>query len=408
MSYALRVERKYQFFQDLPEEEFRALKADILARGVMVAIETDEEGNVLDGHQRARAVLELEAEGHRVDYRVMVRPGLSEEDRWAHALSLNFQRRQLTMQERAVIAVDIRRRFAWSTTRIAGVVGVNQSTVSRWLSGVPDLPDHVEGEDGRVYRAEVWGGVSAGARDVSAALAAAGTIGGQGRTVDVRRALVLARQSRLDGGLVEVRPDEHFGTGEVELRIGPLTEALSDLPENSVDLILTDPPYPQEYIRNWWELAELAFRVLKPGKLLVAYCGHRWMREYWEALSTYLNYAWMGGLFFGQSGPSVHERKMFSGWRPILMFSKGDWEPLRWTKDAWYGEGSEKELHPWQQSLGTFLELVEAHSDPGDLVVDPFLGSGTTAVAAFRNGRRFVGCDVDAGAVAVARERLGF
>lgn len=415
--FPLRLEKTYQLFDDLGDEQFQGLKADILARGVLVDIEVDEDGLVLDGHQRARAVLALQAEGHRPRYGIKVRAGLTEDDKWAHSISMNFQRRQLNMIERRALAAEIRRRFAWSTGRIGAILGVNQSTVVRWLDGVSGLPEHVVGEDGRTYRSAVWGAVTATSDTVTDALRAAQTLGAHERSVDVRRALVLARQARLEDKYVELPPDHPArvaedaridGAAMLELRIGPLTEALADLPDASVDLVLTDPPYPHEFLPQWDELGALARRVLKPGRLLVAYCGHRWLNRCWDALSAHLEYAWLGGMFFGGAGPSVHDRRIFSGWRPILMFSNGDWVPHRWTKDAWYGEGAEKDLHPWQQSVGTFLELIEAHTDAGQVVVDPFLGSGTTAVAASRLGRRFVGCDVDEGAVNVATRRLGF
>ena len=63
-------------------------------------------------------------------------------------------------------------------------------------------------------------------------------------------------------------------------------------------------------------------------------------------------------------------------------------------------------LHPTQKPLAFMCDLVVKHSNPGDLVIDPFLGAGTTAVAAAMHGRRFAGCDKDAGYVAVAEKRL--
>jgi DNA modification methylase len=45
-------------------------------------------------------------------------------------------------------------------------------------------------------------------------------------------------------------------------------------------------------------------------------------------------------------------------------------------------------------------------SEPGELIIDPFLGSGTTAVAAVLEGRRFLGCDIDPGCVETTRRRL--
>ena len=63
-------------------------------------------------------------------------------------------------------------------------------------------------------------------------------------------------------------------------------------------------------------------------------------------------------------------------------------------------------MHPTQKPLPLFEDLVRKHSNAGDLVVDPFLGSGTTGVAAVRNSRRFVGCDLDVNYVKIAHERI--
>jgi len=53
-----------------------------------------------------------------------------------------------------------------------------------------------------------------------------------------------------------------------------------------------------------------------------------------------------------------------------------------------------KRMHPTQKPEQIFSELVLKHSNYGDLVIDPFMGSGTTGVAAVKNGRLFAGCDI--------------
>ena len=67
---------------------------------------------------------------------------------------------------------------------------------------------------------------------------------------------------------------------------------------------------------------------------------------------------------------------------------------------------SEKTAHPTQKPEELLRRLVLASSDPGDLVVDPFCGSGTTLVVAERHGRRWRGADADARYIGIARERL--
>lgn len=403
----------YQLLRDLDTEAFEGLVADIAERGVLVPIEVDENGNVLDGHQRTRAVALLRERGHTVHVPFQVRSGLSEDDKYAHALSINLQRRQLSLDERRELAIDVRRRFQWSTARIGGILGVHQSTVVRWLQNVPDLPTHVTGEDGRVYRSQTWGAIQTSERELPAALQAAQTIGGRATSVDVKRALVLARTARLNGPApyYEYPTDHPIRPGDpafaVELREGPLLEALADLPDESVDLILTDPPYPYEFIHVWSELGQLAARVLTARGALIAYTGHRYLDECLDRLREHgLRYHWMGAVLHAGSSRSVQDTRVFTQWRPVLWLSRFSWDPPRWTQDHLVSHEREKNDHEWQQSLGPFLQYVEAFSDHGQLVVDPFLGSGTTGVAATRMGRRFVGCDVDPGAVRVARERI--
>ena len=62
--------------------------------------------------------------------------------------------------------------------------------------------------------------------------------------------------------------------------------------------------------------------------------------------------------------------------------------------------------YPTQKPLALLERIVLAASQPGETVLDPFLGSGTTAVAALSHGRRFRGCDLSADAVASAQARV--
>ena len=92
--------------------------------------------------------------------------------------------------------------------------------------------------------------------------------------------------------------------------------------------------------------------------------------------------------------------------KPLLFLSNGPYKPDKWFADTVQGSGPEKDCHVWQQGVKEAAQFIEALTEPGELVLDPFLGSGTTAVAAKGLGRRFRGCDVDPEAVAVARGRV--
>jgi site-specific DNA-methyltransferase (adenine-specific) len=85
---------QFQFLPDLSPEQFSSLKADIAQRGVLIPVEVDETGAVLDGHHRVRAWRELRDEGLLVpSYPRVVRFLPDEESKIVHALRLNLSRR---------------------------------------------------------------------------------------------------------------------------------------------------------------------------------------------------------------------------------------------------------------------------------------------------------------------------
>lgn len=63
-------------------------------------------------------------------------------------------------------------------------------------------------------------------------------------------------------------------------------------------------------------------------------------------------------------------------------------------------------LHPWQKPTSLLEKLIKIYSNPGDLIFDPFMGSGTTGVAAQQNKRNFWGMEIDPATFQVAQERL--
>jgi hypothetical protein len=183
-----------------------------------------------------------------------------------------------------------------------------------------------------------------------------------------------------------------------------------DIAANSVDAIICDPPYTDEMIPLWSDLSAFAARVLKPGRLLACYCGKLRQPKEMERLAEHLEYVWIGATVLRGRHTKIHTIKI-NGWhRPWLLYSNGTYLPRAWIKDTLIAAESagEKGLadHPWQQAEGPIRELIRMLTLPGELVCDPFLGSGTTAAAAIAEHRRFVGSDIDAGGVAMTLERL--
>jgi hypothetical protein len=145
------MREKYQVMPALPDDEYQALKADIAARGVQVAIETDEYGNTLDGHHRQRACRELGIN----DYPTVVRSGLSEAEKLTHARKANLLRRHLTQeQRRALLADELRGDPQRSNRQIGAALGIDHKTVGaarERLGSTGEIPqlDKTTGGDGK-------------------------------------------------------------------------------------------------------------------------------------------------------------------------------------------------------------------------------------------------------------------
>lgn len=141
---------KYQLLPPLSDDEYAALEASIIANGVLVPVEYDENGDILDGHHRVAICESLGL----VDWPRFVRKGLSEADKRKLARELNVSRRHLsTAQKQTVIADQLRDTPSISARAIAAMVGVDHKTVSavrkRMVEG-GEIPHHeeIEGRDG--------------------------------------------------------------------------------------------------------------------------------------------------------------------------------------------------------------------------------------------------------------------
>lgn len=182
----------------------------------------------------------------------------------------------------------------------------------------------------------------------------------------------------------------------IDLRHGDFRETLKDL-DGTVDAIITDPPYPEEFIPLFDGLGEIAERVLKPGGICAAMVGQSYLPQIVEALGKHLNYHWtLAYLTPGGQAVQLWQRKVNTFWKPVLIYVKGEYAG-DWLGDVTKSDvnDNDKQHHHWGQSESGMADLIGRLSKPDQLICDPFLGGGTTAVVAHDMGRRFVGCDVD-------------
>ncbi|MBT9164370.1 MAG: Modification methylase DpnIIB [candidate division WS2 bacterium] len=247
--------------------------------------------------------------------------------------------------------------------------------------------------------------------------------------------------------LAEQLKDEVFYQEDDGLLVrGDCLDILPMLPENSVDLVLTDPPYNVRWksaielhgrkammhfadeVKKGWDnvcLKEL-YRTIFPhfDKLLkvngsvllftsqegVGYAKDEGMKNgldmkcqmIWEKLNP---------------PPQVRKKNYLSTFECIIWLA-------RWEKKCNFTfnfgaqnemknifrfplcQGQERTAHPTQKPQELIKKLLLIHSNEGDIVLDPFLGSGTTAVACKQLGRRFIGCDINAKYCEIAKKRI--
>lgn len=170
-----------------------------------------------------------------------------------------------------------------------------------------------------------------------------------------------------------------------------------DVEDESVNLILTDPPYPKKHLPLWEGLGEFAARVLKSDGWLVTYAGSYHLPDELAPLNRRLSWRWLLGARHGGKTQRVLHRGVYNRFKPILVFSKGAKEPKNAPIEdlLWIGDEEGKGRHPWGQSAAESEKLILAYTHPEELVCDPFVGGGTVLLASMLNGRRSIGAEID-------------
>lgn len=209
---------------------------------------------------------------------------------------------------------------------------------------------------------------------------------------------------------------------------GDALDVLASLEPGSVAAIVTDPPYgiayhsnyykdknPHEPIANDWNFQigtylDVAERALKPGGAIYLFTRWDvypiWAREVPPSLSlknaiVWKKDNWSSGDLTGNFG-NQYEIAMF------LTKGRHRLRGKRWPNVWDFPRIPAKKLRmPAEKPVGLYERCILSSSDPGDLIIDTFCGSGTAAEAAIAAGRRFLCCDMDPKMVAMSRERVG-
>lgn len=231
-------------------------------------------------------------------------------------------------------------------------------------------------------------------------------------------------------------------------------DLLATLPDDSIDLVLTDPPYfigfdgGQGWDSQWKTEAEYldwcqrwtveCARVLKPGRMLIVWgtlktdtflrykldvlnqipslvgqneiiWSYNWGGRTKKNFARKHEYAWCyskGESFLFNADDVRVTRKMKSSMRKNAEQAKGTIPTSVWEKNNHTMSKDFVNWHPTTKNVEVLQRMILAYTNPGDTVLDIFLGSGSTAVAALRTGRKVVGSETDAGYFDKMQERI--
>lgn len=229
---------------------------------------------------------------------------------------------------------------------------------------------------------------------------------------------------------------------------GDCRELMPQFPAGIADAVITDPPYGDTSLL--WDKqcvgwTDHLMRVMKPNASVWVFCSMRFASELWRNLEGIgLTYA-QEIVWEKQNGSSFHADRFRRVHEFAIQFYRGAWANVykdpqytydarpktvrRKTRPAHTGhidnghyvseDGGPRLMrsvlevsnehgrafHPTQKPLGILAPLIAYSVPPGGVVLDPFMGSGTTGIAARRLGRHFVGCENNPECIDMQTER---
>lgn len=215
-------------------------------------------------------------------------------------------------------------------------------------------------------------------------------------------------------------------------------EGLKEIPDKSVDLVVTDPPYfltmghagSLDNVRASTDMvnSNRAFNDLAIAKPFYSQLFREFRRVLKDDGAFYYFTDWRGYAFYfpimaaelpvrnmivwdKKSGPGsyytfAHELVIFGTWRAKLKNPGGTniWRMPSFASGAKKTDG--EKVHPTQKPVALIEKMIIDSTDPGAVVLDTFMGSGTTAVACLRTGRNYIGFELDEKYHAIAQQRI--
>jgi len=202
--------------------------------------------------------------------------------------------------------------------------------------------------------------------------------------------------------------------GLVRLYQGDARTFLVGLPDGCVDLVLTDPPYVFDrggtYFRDWFadlpdgawpEVLTQCYRVLRDDRHAYVICDRRTEDVFVDAAES-AGFRYLRTIIWNKGTPALGQGVYRSQYEVVLLLSKGTraGNSRKLGDVLTYPRVMTRGHYPTEKPVRLLTALIEQSTRPGEVVLDPFCGSGSTGRAARELGRRGLLCDVDAAAAA--------
>lgn len=407
---------RFTFFRDvlppLTGEQYRATKASIEDGTWAGRLVTDEIGRLLYGHDTYAAFLALGVPPRHV-FVVKVGDRTAEEVRSLMLLwrfcdggPLNREQMQAAIRDQLKLTPD------WSDRAVARLLGTTDKTVGRVRAEMVETAEipQFEHRGGR--------GVTTGiplmfahdrgqARRYGRLLA--GTAALEGKTLakrTVQRKKYLQERGRMARLGAEMATPSNIHLFDCDFRdLGDRLRGLGIAP-GTVDLVWADPPWDAASTGLYPTLAAFAREWLKPGGLLGVYPGTLFKDEANDELRRHFLKVGEMAVLNAEAGSNTAVCYLHTTYQPILLFSQGEPGRTLGFSDSCKAPKEEKKFHPWQRTLAETVHWLSRLADPGQVVIDPFGGGFTTAVACLKIGLQCVSCDIKEENVAVGKYRL--
>lgn len=380
--------------------EFEELKNDIAANGLHEPVILCD-GKILDGRNRYRAAAEVGVEPKYIHYQGS--------DPLGYVVSLNLRRRHLSDDQRRMVAATLVTVGQGRPGKTSQFANINRYQASQMLNtdvaGVDRARKVVKDGVNELVNTVLKGNIS-----VSAATDIAGLESEEQQEIVARgprEILKTANRIRRE------KKEQSKAARQTEVRRKAATVSLDEtavrillhdcadllnVPYQAYDWIITDPPYSKEYLHTFETLAAIAAKHLVPGGSLLCMSGQLYLPDVFELLSAELDYHWtLAYLTPGGQAAQIFPRRVNTFWKPVLWFTKGERTVDTWSGDVSKSQANDndKSHHHWGQSVSGMHDLMVRFVKPGDVVLDPFMGAGTTGEVALKLQAKFIGYEID-------------